>query len=258
MQLAFWRALFAGLAMLPFVRRATWTWRILPVAVCFALMNFSFLKAMTLTAAANAIWLQYTAPAWVLLVGVGWLGEKAIRRDYAMVLCAIVGVAVIVFCEWRLGPAQARNRAGVLWSLASGITLAGVMLGLRQVKDLSVVWVTCVCHFSAAAFLSPVVLTQYALPSPALAGWMFLFGAFQFAVPYLFFARGLRTITSHEASCIALLEPLMVPAWVFLCWGTHPEYRPPDWWTALGGAIMLLGLLIRYWPGRMSRPDAAL
>ena len=260
MLLAFWRALFAGTVLLPFLlplsRRpgpSWWNWRLIPAGLLFAVMNFTFLKAMTLTTAANAIWLQYTAPAWVILIGVGLLGERAVLRDYIMVACAMLGVAIIVGCEWSFGPDPARSRAGILWSLAAGATLAGVMLSLRQLKELPVVWTTAVCHFSAAMMLAPFVLVQHGLPSLKLTGWMALFGAFQLSIPYLFFAKGLRTTTSHEASCIALLEPLLVPLWVYWCWRSDGQYRPPDWWTWLGGGVMLAGLLVRYWPAARFR-----
>lgn len=262
MLLAFWRALFAGMVLVPFLfplsRRpgpSWWNWRLIPAGIFFAVMNFTFLKAMTLTTAANAIWLQYTAPVWVILIGVGLLGERSVFRDFVMVACALVGVAIIVSCEWNYGPDQARSRAGVVWSLAAGATLAGVMLSLRELKELPVVWTTAVCHFSAALMMAPLVLVQHGLPSPKLLGWMVMFGALQLSVPYLFFAKGLRTTTSHEASCIALLEPLFVPLWVYLCWRNDGEYRAPDWWTWLGGSVMLVGLLVRYWPHAARRTE---
>jgi drug/metabolite transporter (DMT)-like permease len=70
------------------------------------------------------------------------------------------------------------------------------------------------------------------------------FGALQIAVPYLLFARGLRSVPSQEASLIALMEPVLVPAWVLFALGNH-ETR---WWTLVGGGLILLGLAWRYLP----------
>src|SRR5262245_6191209 len=67
--LAFWRALFAGLLLLPAVRRPRWNAWLLPMAACFTCMNITFMRSMTLTTAANAIWLQSTAPLWVFVFG---------------------------------------------------------------------------------------------------------------------------------------------------------------------------------------------
>ena len=71
--------------------------------------------------------------------------------------------------------------------------------------------------------------------------------------------RGVRKISGHEASGIALLEPILVPVWVFLAWGNAPTYQPPRWWTYVGGGLILLGLLLRYNPlatRRDTRPIA--
>src|SRR5688500_13454706 len=67
--LAFWRAFFAGLLILPVVRTMRTNRWLLPMAIAFALMNVCYLRSMTLTTAANAIWLQSTAPWWVFVIG---------------------------------------------------------------------------------------------------------------------------------------------------------------------------------------------
>jgi drug/metabolite transporter (DMT)-like permease len=67
------------------------------------------------------------------------------------------------------------------------------------------------------------------------------FGMFQMGLPYILFARGLRSIPGHEATGIGLLEPILVPLWVFLAWGDKPA-----WWTLVGGGLILIGLAVRY------------
>lgn len=253
--LAFWRALFAGLALLPFVPRPVWTWRLVPAAVCFALMNASFLLAMTFTTAANAIWLQYTAPAWVFLVGTLVLREPARRGDPGMVGLGMLGVAVILGGEWSFGASGggAGDRVGVLWGLVSGISFAGVMLSLRQLRDLPGFWVVSVCHLSAAFFMLPWLFRQPSVwPGGPSLLWFAFFGIVQMALPYVLFTRGLRSLTGHEASCLTLLEPILVPAWVYLIWRHAPGYAPPAWWTFAGAALILCGLALRYWPRRGS------
>src|SRR5205823_985044 len=81
-QMACWRALFAGLFLVPTLRRADIRFRplMLVMALCFALMNVSFVSAMALGKAANAILLQYTAPLWLYLVAIFWFREPSDRR----------------------------------------------------------------------------------------------------------------------------------------------------------------------------------
>ena len=80
----------------------------------FVGMNYTYLTAMVEGTAANANWLQCTAPVWVLLVGVFVYGESAHWRDWLMVAFAAIGVSVIVYFE-------SRGVAGtaVMWGLAS-------------------------------------------------------------------------------------------------------------------------------------------
>src|SRR5207244_1185646 len=78
LQLALYRALFAALFLLPTLRRADLSWRsgMAAMVACFATMNACFVAAMALGPAANAIWLQYTAPLWVYVAARLWLGER--------------------------------------------------------------------------------------------------------------------------------------------------------------------------------------
>src|SRR3954464_2814122 len=83
--LAFWRAAFAGLALLPLVRRPQWKVGLVPMVICFAAMSYSYITSrslMSASSAGNALWLQCTAPVWVLLAGVLLLGEKSQWRDW--------------------------------------------------------------------------------------------------------------------------------------------------------------------------------
>ena len=47
--MTFWRALFAGLVVLPFARRPRWSWKLIPAVAIFAVMNVTFLSALTMT-----------------------------------------------------------------------------------------------------------------------------------------------------------------------------------------------------------------
>ena len=65
-------------------------------------------------------------------------------------------------------------------------------------------------------------------------------------LPYVLFARGLKSVPSHEASGIGLLEPVLLPVWVFLAWRHAADYSPPQWWTLVGGGLILAGLIVRF------------
>ena len=65
-------------------------------------------------------------------------------------------------------------------------------------------------------------------------------------IPYVLFARAVRGISGHEASGLSLLEPLLVPVWVFVAWRSAPGYEIPTWATMIGGGLILAGLVMRY------------
>jgi len=234
--LAFWRAAFACVVLWPLVRRPQWSWKLLPATATFVAMNYTFLTAMAKGSAANAIWLQLTAPVWVLLFGVFVFKEKADWRDWLLVAFAAAGVAVILHYESRGASLEA-----VLWGLASGVFYAGVVLSLRQLRSMESAWLVALNHLVTALVLAPIALSGSHFPSgvqwPLLAG----LGILQMGLPYILFTRGLKTIPGHEATGIGLIEPLLVPIWAYLAWGDRPA-----WWTLVGGGLILAGLVIRY------------
>src|SRR5690242_17192312 len=66
-QIAFYRAFFAGLVLVPTLRRGDLQIKpmMFVMLICFALMNAAFLTAQSLGTAANAILLQNSAPLWM-------------------------------------------------------------------------------------------------------------------------------------------------------------------------------------------------
>lgn len=244
--LAFWRALFAGLVLVPFVRRPRWTWKLAPALLIFAVMNVTYLTAMVTTTAANAVWLQYTAPLWVFLANVIWLRDPVVWQDRLMLAFGMLGVGTILCFELLQTDATHAGHAGVFWGLASGITFAGVIVSLRVLRDQDAAWLMALNLLVTAALLAPLVAYHGIWPDGGQLLWLAAFGAFQMGIPYLLFAYGVRWIVGHEASCIALLEPVLVPVWVYLAWHNWPSYQAPAWWTLVGGAFILTGLLLRY------------
>jgi drug/metabolite transporter (DMT)-like permease len=234
--LAFWRAVFACLVLWPFVRRPRWTWKLVPMTAMFAAMNFTYLTAMSKGSAANAIWLQATAPVWVLLVGVLVFHERAGWRDWLLIAFVSAGVGFILFHESR---GQALDAVG--WAMISGVFYAGVVLALRQLRSLDAVWLAALNHLVTAIVLAPLAFSDSHFPSGIQ--WLFLaaFGILQMGLPYVLFANGLKRIPGHEATGIGMIEPILVPVWVFLAWGVSPA-----WWTMVGATLILMGLSIRY------------
>lgn len=243
--IAFYRSLFAGLALLPFVPRGRWRFRpaMVPVMVIFGIMVGFYLSSVTLTTAANAILLQYSATFWTVPLGYLFLRERPDRRSLAAIAVATVGIAAIV----AYGRNGMRGEGfGIALGLASGIGYASVIVAFRAFRGVDPGWLSAANNLGGAATLGVYALAAFGgLARPSAGQWPVLigFGIIQMAIPYLLFAKGLQHVRAAEAGLITLLEPVLSPLWVFLAHGERPAR-----FTAIGGAVLLLGVAIRYLP----------
>ena len=97
-----------------------------PMVAVFAVMSATFVTAQVGGTAANAIFLQYTAPTWMFLASVLLLGERVQRRNLGPVLVGLVGVGVIVVGGWG---GEELPMIGL--GLTSGVCYAAVVIFLR-------------------------------------------------------------------------------------------------------------------------------
>ncbi len=261
LQIAFFRGLFAGAILVPFLRPTAIRFRpsMLGMVASFGVMSGLYLSALGLGQAANAILLQNTAPFWVYIVGVYFLGEIGDSRTLRAILVGVAGMLLIVGGNWIDGPptdGAMPQSVILLMGAGSGVMYASVVLFLRGLRAESSAWLMVLNLFGGAGVLLVYVLLRFGtveagewLSAPTLAQLAVLavFGAVQMAAPYWLFARGLKTVTPHEAGIITLLEPVLNPIWAYLM---APEKETPTLWTALGGSILLGALAWRYLPRR--------
>ena len=132
-QVASFRSAIAAVAILCMLRgarrlpdRATWL-----VGAVYAATMVLFVVANKLTTAANAIYLQGTAPLYILLVAPLVLREPVRRADLVFMGALALGLAAF-FMGQDVATGTAPNPAlGNLAALSSGLTWAGTVMGLR-------------------------------------------------------------------------------------------------------------------------------
>jgi len=203
------------------------------VAVAYAFTVLLFVLANKATTSANAIFLQDTAPLWVLLLSPVLLHERPSRGELLSAPLFLVGL--LLFFLDQLSPGQT---VGNVIAVGSGVAFALCIMGLRKLGPrnvAAVVWGNAL----AAALSLPMALRG---PAPTVKdlGIVLFLGIFQLGLSYALFARGLRHTPAVEASLLALVEPVLNPVWTFLLAGERPGP-----WAIRGGAIILAATLWR-------------
>ena len=126
------RSFFAAIVFLIYLRRIPTRfglWQVLAASM-FILTQFLFITSTKLTTAANSIFLQYTAPIYVVLLGYWFLGEKPSRTDWLAMLVIFAGLTL--FFADKLSP---EGFYGNLLAILSGVTSAIMMVSFRAQKD---------------------------------------------------------------------------------------------------------------------------
>jgi drug/metabolite transporter, DME family len=238
-------ACVAVLVILP-ASRGGWSARTLAVGFAYAATMVLFVIANKLTTAANTIFLQYTAPLYLVLAGPLLLGEPVRPRD--VVFLAVLGASLALFFVGA--PARSssapRPTLGNALALLSGFFWASTALGLRWMArpgSGGAPVATAVACGNLVAFLVglPAALPLVDVSRLDVAIILYL-GVFQIAGAYYFLTRGLRAVPVLEASLLLLLEPVLNPLWA---WLVHGERPGP--WSLVGGAAILVATAVKTW-----------
>ena len=253
-QVAGARSLFAGITLLALGRiwprrpaeagvsvappRRPWLpdGRQLVLAIVYAGTLLTYVLAQTFTTTANAIFLQYTAPVYILFLSPWLLREKPKAADLLSLPMLLVGIFVILSAELQFG----HGTFGNVMALISGVGYALVMLLMRKWRNagaeggialgnflLAAIGIGIACR-SAQGFVWPEIR------SGAQILWL---GVFQIGLAYFLFQGALRRITAVEASLLCLIEPMLCPLWA---WFFVADVPPRN--SMLGAGIILLTL----------------
>lgn len=203
-------------------------------AVGYAACTVTFCTATTLTSAANAILLQYTAPIWVALLSAWLLGERATRADWVTIVAALGGMALFFKDSLTLG-----HLDGDLLGALSGLCFAAMTIALRRQKDGSAVESIILGNTLAFVIGLPWIISAPPLPP---TGWAALgaLGVIQLGVSYWLYARAIRHVTALEAVLIPVIEPILNPVWVLIF-----MHEKPSGWALAGGTIVLTAVTVR-------------
>ena len=232
-------------AAVPEARRG-WTWKVLPVGAAFAATLVLFVVANKLTTAANTIFLQSTAPLYLLLLGPLLLREPVRRSD--VVCMAAVGLGMTLFFVGSEKPVASAPdpfqgnllaaAAGVCWAL----TLAGLRwLGKQDERGSSGMPTVVAGNLMAFAVCLPPSVPVIGF-SPADFAVVLYLGVFQIGFAYVCLTAGIRRVPALTASTILLVEPALNPVWAWIVQGERPGP-----WALAGGLLILSSTFAATW-----------
>lgn len=199
-----------------------------------------FVYANKTTTAANAIFLQYTAPIYILILSPLILKEKFRFADLITVAACLAGMSLFFFEAPSDENRLASNIfAGNIAALVSGVFFGLYFILLRHPRSLKNK------NPALSVFYGNLIIVLLMIPlliqnPPASTGEDFLailfLGVFQIGIAYILFTNGIAGgVRSLDASIIGFVEPLLNPVWVFLIIGERPSR-----WAIIGGAIIIL------------------
>lgn len=237
----------AGASIVTALLRRPLVWA---AAASYALMVVCFVLAARRTTAANAIFIQYTGPVYVAMLGGPLLGERVTRRDLFAIVGCLVGMALTFGGE--LGGGRA---AGNVLAIFSSFGFAGLPLLLRldQKRLLGVADDAVATRLAghaplvamalgnaiAALVALPAMLAHPVAGETATRTYLVLgaLGFFQIGLPYVLYATAVRRLRALESSLLATIEPVLSPVWVVLATGETPTPL-----AIAGGAMIVLSV----------------
>ena len=236
MQLSFFRCLIAAIVFAVIFRKKVLKVNRLAIlnAFFYATVLTLFVIATKTTTAANAIFLQSTAPIYVLIFEP--IINKTRWEPINIITITVCFIGMILFFLGELSPGHLE---GNIVALLAGVAFAAFFLGMRKNDKEYQQSAIFYGNIIVAVICIPFILELETISFNDL--WMVSFlGVFQIAAAYAIFTYGIKRILAVEASIISMLEPVLNPVWVFLGYG-----EVPTTYAILGGVIIISAITVR-------------
>ncbi|MBT3479086.1 MAG: EamA family transporter [Candidatus Marinimicrobia bacterium] len=231
------RSLVAAIVFLIYIRRPKFNRdkETIIGALAYCGMVMLYVASMKLTTAANAIFLEFTAPIYVVIFGYYMLNERVTKFDIFAMAIIFFGMGLFFMDELSF-----YGFWGNIMALGAGVCLALVTVIVRKQKESSAFEIVLLGNLVTALICTPFIVK--AIPHTQISDWLILalLGVFQLGIPYVLYTLVLKHLPAIDAILIGMIEPVLNPIWVFLFVG---ETIGP--WTFVGGAMVLSGSLGR-------------
>ena len=236
LQITFFRAIFAASVFAIAFRKQAFIFNGMTFVngLFYAAILILFVMATKLTTAANAIFLQYTAPIYVLIFE-PLINKTEFKKINLFTILACFGGMTLFF----MGELSFNHYNGNIIALLSGIAFAAFLIGMKNNKHEYQFSTIFYGNIFIILFSIPSVMNLQTLTLRDFTMVAFL-GIFQIGIAYAIFTYGLKRVFAIEASLISMIEPALNPVWVVLWYGEVPSF-----FAIIGGIIIISAIGIR-------------
>ena len=250
-------AAIAILAMMPASRRR-WTRGSTLLGAAYAATMVLFVTANKLTTAADTIFLQSTAPLYVLLLSPWILKEHLKARDLVFLLAMAAGMACFFVGTPQAMASAPHPLLGNALALLSGVFWGSTVVGMRWLsrrEDPSGAAAMIVAgNVIAALVCAPFALADgatLAAARPVDFAVVVYLGVFQIALAYVLLTAAMQHVPALEASLLLFVEPVFNPLWAWFAQGERPGRL-----AVAGGLVILAATAWRSWSERRLAPQS--
>lgn len=204
-----------------------------------------FVTANKMTTAANAIVLQYIAPAFVLIISAVFLKHKLKKIEIAVVASTFLGIILFFVDEIDFD-----GMMGNFIAICSGLFMAIMFVFNGKLNLDARMTGILVAHLLTATIGLPIGFATYeTVITQQDIMLILLLGVVQLGIPYVLYALAASKISPLSCSLIGMIEPLLNPIWVAIFYGEMPGL-----FAVLGGVIVIVSVLVHnIWDEKQSK-----
>lgn len=210
--------------------------------ISYAGIMIFFVVANRFTKAANVIFLQFTAPMYLLVLEPLFLKIKFRLKNLITILVTFTGMSLFFF-----GKLEPGDMKGNIIAIMAGICFAFFSLFIKWKKQLhkseNTISSIIAGNFLVFIICFPLVFNELSLSLTDFFILLYM-GAVQIGISYTIFNAGLKYVSATESMIIATLEAVFNPIWVFFGVGEVPGI-----YALFGSLIIVSAILIHSFTG---------
>lgn len=198
------------------------------------LSDFSFFTAVKLTSIANAVFIKFTAPIFILIFVPLIINEKRERRSFYAIPVALLGLFLILYQGSFVFDT---NMTGMLFAMITAVSLAFFLIYVKKITvKLDLYTMLFYRYFISTIALTPIVLLveSFTISNTVLTG-LIIFGLLFTIVGTSIHMEGVKRIKAQHAGILGYIEPLSATVY-----GIFLLSEVPTLFTIIGGALILL------------------